>query len=336
MVPLTTAQWTVNGSNGVDSLHFEGSVALPPLGEQDCLIEVEAVSLNYRDLAITKGIYVRPVTLPVVPCSDASGIVIATGSKVTRFQRGERVCTLFNQGHLTDPISPQAMRTGLGADLAGGLRQHGLFHQDGLVAAPPHLSAIEASTLSCAPLTAWNALYGLRALQKGQSVLIQGSGGVSLAGLQFARAAGAFVIATTSSNAKAQRLKELGADTTAKKRSPGGQGVNHVIEIGGPTTFGQSVKAVAPEGVISVVGWLGGTSNSTQLTVWDAISGLAILRRIMVGSRAQFEQMNQTIGIHGIRPVVDKTFPFEEAREAYRYFEEQQHFGKVVIQVSGQ
>jgi NADPH:quinone reductase-like Zn-dependent oxidoreductase len=220
-------------------------------------VEIDAVSLNYRDLIIPKvlvpeeqtcatsslthtlqGMYPLPASFPRVPGSDACGTVISTGAKVTRFSTGQKVCTLFNQGHIAGPLTPATVNTGLGGALDGSLRQYGVFPESGLVLAPATLNPIEASTLTCAPVTAWNALYGLtdRALRPGDVVLTQGTGGVSIAALQFAIAAGATVIATTSSAAKAEKLKKLGAHhiinyketpnwgEEAKKMTPGGEG----------------------------------------------------------------------------------------------------------------
>jgi NADPH:quinone reductase-like Zn-dependent oxidoreductase len=187
---------------------------------------------------LRQGMYPLPASLPRVPGSDACGTVISTGPKVTRFSNGQKVCTLFNQGHIAGPLTPAIATTGLGGSLDGTLRQYAVFPESGLVLAPATLNEIEASTLTCAPLTAWNSLYGLteRALRPGDVVLTQGTGGVSLAALQFAVAAGATVIATTSSASKAEKLKKLGAHhiinykenpnwgEEAKKLTPGGEG----------------------------------------------------------------------------------------------------------------
>jgi len=348
MVPSTTKQWVVQGTDGFESLKFEKDVQIPNLGEHEVLIEVDAVSLNYRDLIIPKGIYPFPIELPRVPGSDACGTVVATGAKVSRFSTGDKALTLFNQGHLAGALTPKTVATGLGGALDGTLRQYGIFDESGLVASPTTLNPIEASTLSCAPLTAWNALYGLdgRVLRPGQIVLTQGTGGVSIAAVQFAIAAGATVIATTSSESKAKKLKELGAHhvinykdnknwgEAAKKWTPGGSGVDHVIEVGGPGTMEQSMKAVKMDGVISVIGFLGGPGAEKQPSTLDALTYQCIVRGILVGSRMQFEEMNAAIDANKIKPVVDdKVFKFEDAKDAYQYVWDQKHFGKVVIQV---
>jgi len=348
MAPSTTHQWVITGKDGFDSMKLEKDVKIPEVGEHEVLLEVDAVSLNYRDIIIPKGMYPFPLSFPRVPGSDAHGTVVATGSKVSRFSTGDKALTLFNQGHLAGQLTPATVQTGLGGALDGTLRQYGIFDENGLVLSPTTLTPVEASTLSCAPLTAWNSLYGLegRVLRPGEVVLTQGTGGVSIAAVQFAIAAGATVIATTSSESKAKKLKELGAHhvinykedanwgETAKKLTPGGLGVHHIIEVGGPGTMEQSMKAVKMGGVISVIGFLAGGGHEKQPSTLDALTYQCIIRGILVGSRMQFEEMNNAIDANKIKPVVDeKVFAFEDAKEAYQYLWDQKHFGKLVIQV---
>ena len=244
---------------------------------------------------------------------------------------------------------PSVLETGVGGVVDGTLRQYGSFNEEGLVRMPESLDFEQASTLTCAALTAWNGLYGLesRALKPGDWVLTQGTGGVSIFALQFAKAVGAKVIATTSSDEKAETLKKLGADhvlnyredadwgATAKSFTPGKLGVNHIIEVGGPKTMKQSLTAIAPEGVISIIGFIGGFSKDTP-GMLDALTSLCTVRGLMVGSRIQFEDMNRAVDACGIKPVIDqKTFGLGEAKEAYQYMWEQKHFGKVVIRIGG-
>jgi NADPH:quinone reductase-like Zn-dependent oxidoreductase len=213
---------------------------------------------------------------------------------------------------------------------------------------PSNLNYLEASTLTCAALTAWNALYGLetRAIKPGQTVLTQGTGGVSIFALQFAKAAGARVIATTSSKEKAETLKKLGADHVinyketpnwgeeAAKLTPGGAGVQHVVEVGGPATMAQSLKAVGIDGVISIIGFIGGFSKE-QPTFLDCLSNMCTVRGILVGSRLQMEDMCAAIEANDIKPVVDeKVFSLAEAKEAYQYMWDQKHFGKLTIKIA--
>lgn len=212
---------------------------------------------------------------------------------------------------------------------------------------PSTLDFQQSSTLPCAAVTAWNALYGVesKSLKPGDTILTQGTGGVSMFALQFAKAAGARVISTTSSDAKAEILKKLGADLiinyktdenwgeTAKKATPGGAGCSHVVEVGGPKTMAQSLKAIRPEGTITIIGFLGGYSKD-QPTFLDCLNNLCTVRGIMVGSRQQFEQMNEAIDANGIKPVVDeKVFSLEDTKEAYRYMWDQKHFGKLTIKI---
>ncbi|KAJ0162024.1 Zinc-type alcohol dehydrogenase-like protein, partial [Colletotrichum tanaceti] len=296
------------------------------------------------------GLYPFPVSFPRIPASDGAGRVVAVGPRVTQLKEGDDVATLFNQAHQANPITQAALHSGLGGAVDGTLRQYAVLPEHGLVRSPRTLTPVEAATLPCAPLTAWNALYGLesKALRPGDVVLTQGTGGVSLAAVQFAVAAGATVIATTSSAAKGERLKQLGAHhvinyketpnwgEVARSLTPDGLGVDHIIEVGGPGTVAQSLKAVKLEGVISVIGFLsiGDAGAGEQPTLLDALNNICTIRGIFVGSRQQFEQMNRAIDANGIKPVVDdKIFGFEEVKEAYQYQWEQKHFGKVVIKI---
>jgi NADPH:quinone reductase-like Zn-dependent oxidoreductase len=225
----TMKQWKVTGKGGFADLKFDENAQVPEVGDKDVLVkrniddhmaqrpltnicQVHAASLNYRDILITRGRYPFGQSFPIVPGSDGAGTVEAVGRQVTRFKKGDKVVTLFNQGHLAGPLDQQTLATGLGGKVDGVLRQYGAFDENGLVHMPSNLNYLEASTLSCAPLTAWNALYGLKDLKPGDWVLTQGTGGVSVTALQFAKAAGARVIATTSSNDKATKLRQLGAD----------------------------------------------------------------------------------------------------------------------------
>jgi NADPH:quinone reductase-like Zn-dependent oxidoreductase len=224
------------------------------------------------------------------------------GSKVTRFQKGDKVVTLFNQGHLAGSLNQKTILTSLGGMVDGTLRQYGIFSEEGLVEMPKSLCWLEASTLSCAGLISWNALYGLKPLMPGQVVLTQGTGGVSIFAVQFAKAAGAKVIATTSSARKIKMLENLGADHVinykevpdwgikAKSLTPNGEGVDQVIEVGGPATLAQSLEAVKIDGVISIIGFL---TQSTQNppSFLEVLSRIVTVRGALVGSRLQFEEM---------------------------------------------
>ncbi|KAL9027485.1 MAG: hypothetical protein Q9196_003999 [Gyalolechia fulgens] len=288
-----------------------------------------------------------PAKENVVPGSDGAGTVEAVGARVTQFQPGDKVLTLFNQAHYAGPIGLGIVNTGLGCALDGALRQYGSFEENGLVHMPSSIDFKQGSTLSCAALTAWNSLYGLesKALKPGDTVLTQGTGGVSIFALQFAKAAGARVIATTSSDSKAETLRKLGADTvlnyktdtswgeSAKQASPYGLGVDHILEVGGPTSMAQSVKAIKPEGVISIIGFLGGMSKN-QPSYLECFHNICTFRGVLVGSRLQFQQMNAAIDSCGIKPVIDdKVFALEELKDAYQYMWEQKHFGKLTVRI---
>lgn len=283
----------------------------------------------------------------VVPGSDGAGTVVAIGKHVSRLKVGDRVCTTLNQGHLFGSLDARSLQTSLGGSLDGTFRQYGIFPEHGLVHMPRSLSFLEASALPCAGVTAWNALYGLtgRALRPGQTVLTLGTGGVSLFAVQFAIAAGATVIATTSSPEKEKMLKDLGVQQVinyrqnpqwgdmAKKLTTDGAGVDFVVEVGGATTLAQSLAAVRIDGVIAVAGVIGGNSETVKepglLSAWYST---CTVRGLAVGSRAQFEEMNRAIEASGIKPVIDrKIFALDELREAYQYLLRQKHVGKVVV-----
>ena len=348
MVPKTAAQWKIRARDGLDGLGLDRHAQIPSLKSTDCLVKIAAVSLNYRDVAIPTGKYPLPIIDEIVPCSDGAGTIVAIGGNVTLHRVGDRVCTLFHQGHQSGLFSPALRKTTLGSAIDGPLREYAVYGETGLVPAPKSLSLVEAATLPCAAVTAWNALYGLsdRAVQPGDVVLTQGTGGVSLFAAQIAIAAGATVIATTSSDEKAEQLKEMGVHhvinyktdltwgETAKHLS-GGEGVHHVIEVVGEVTIPQSLAAIRNEGVISLVGFLGGVDAGKQAGFWQVLRAVAIIRSVMVGSRGQFEAMNRFFDEKGIKPVVDeKIFGFAEARQAYDYLLGQGFFGKVVIRVS--
>ncbi|KUI72021.1 hypothetical protein VM1G_07750 [Cytospora mali] len=343
MAPSTMKQWSITGTDkGFDGLEF-GDVQVPKVGENDVLVKIQAASLNYRDLIIPLGRYPFPTKFPVAACSDGAGEVLEVGERVTRFKPGDKVVTLFNQGHQFGPVDFAAAGTGLGGVLDGTLRQFGVFNENGLSPAPRNLGPLETATLTCAGLTAWNALYGLRPLLPGQWVLVQGTGGVSVFGLQFAKAAGARVIATTSSAAKVETLKKLGADhvinyvedptwgATAKKLT-GGAGVDHILEVGGAGTLEQSCAAIRFEGIISVIGFLGGVKATTSAL--DCLNNICTFRGVYVGSRQLLEAMVACVEANDIHPVVDeKVFTLEQAKEAYQYMWDKKHFGKVAIKI---
>jgi NADPH:quinone reductase-like Zn-dependent oxidoreductase len=345
-IPKTAAAWTVEGKDGFESLKFNKEAPVQEPTANEVLVKFHAASLNFRDLIIPKGKYPFAMNPNTVPGSDGAGEVVAIGSKVTRFKVGDKVVTLFNQTHLGGSLDQETVKSGLGGAIHGTLRQYGTFNENGLVEMPSSLNWLEASTLSCAALTAWNALYGLKPLLPGDTVLTQGTGGVSIFAVQFAKAAGATVIATTSSAAKVEVLKKLGADhvinykdepnwgEVAKALTPKGEGCAHIIEVAGPVTMAQSLKAIKIDGLISIIGFVGGNATDAQPGFLDTLMNICIVRGILVGSRTQFEDMNRAIEANKIKPVVDeKVFSLEELRESYEYMWDQKHFGKVTIKI---
>ena len=265
-----------------------------------------------------------------------------------RFKPGDKVITLFNQGHIGGHLDLVTVNSGLGGVLDGVLRNYGAFDQNGLVPMPEGLSFLEAATLPCAAVTAWNSLYGLERLTPGQWVLTQGTGGVSTFGVQFAKAAGARVIATTSSPEKAKLLEKLGADHIINyKENPNwgdkvreitnGNGVDHIIEVAGPTSMAQSLKSIRIGGVISIIGFVGGTKDPNEPGFLEVLVRMCVTRGVLVGSRLQMEEMCRAIeaNLDKLRPVVDsKVFKLEDLKKAYEYQWSGKHQGKVCTEIS--
>lgn len=314
----------------------------PKLGPRQVLLFMRAASLNFRDLMIAKGIYNPNIPLPRVPLSDGVGEVVEVGAEVTRFKRGDRVATCFMQGWIDGRPTTAKARTALGGEIDGVLAEFVALHEDGLVRVPEHLTDEQAATLPCAAVTAWNALTVSGSLQPGEVMLTQGTGGVSLFALQFARLMGAKVIMTSSSDAKLARAAEMGAaEGINYKTTPawhervleltGGQGVEHVIELGGAGTLPQSLQSVRTGGQISLIGVLTGAGTFSPIPM---LMKQIRLQGIFVGSRAMFEAMNQAITLHKLAPVVDKVFAFDEIHAALRHMESGGHFGKIVVRIA--
>lgn len=307
----------------------------PAPGRGQVLIRVKATSLNSRDMVIASGLYPFPPLPNLIQLSDAAGVIEAVGPDTTRFQVGDRVVNSFNPTWFGGPVRKVGRM--YGTDIDGWLSDYAVVDEHALVSMPRHLSFEEAATLPCAALTGWSAVAGVG---PGDTVLVQGSGGVSLFALQFALTAGARVIATTSSEAKTERLLELGAsDAINYAETPhwgsvvrtltDDLGVDLVVEVGGAATISQSVKALALHGTISLVGHLGGSEQGMSLMPLSL--RFATLRAIGVGSRSDLEEMNRVVSQHRIRPVVDRAFPFSDAPQAFEHFAHGSRFGKVVI-----
>lgn len=327
-------------ATGIDSLE-PAEQPDPTPGPGQVLVRIRAASLNFRDLVVVSGGYGRGMKLPLIPLSDAAGEVSAAGPGATRFKAGDRVAGIFMQRWLAGRFYESYGASALGGAIDGVLAEYVVFDEDGLVQVPEHLSWEEAATLPCAAVTAWNALMETGSLRPGQTVLVLGSGGVSVFALQFARLAGARVIATSGSSAKLLKLQEFGAQQLINYRETpawgktvremtGGAGVDHVVEVGGAGTLEQSLRAVRGGGTVSLIGVLAGPGNFNPN--WIFMKAVR-LHGIYVGSRAMFDAMNRAIAAAGLRPAVDRVFGFAEARQAFRHLESGTHFGKVVIRV---
>lgn len=330
------------GSTSLDGLR-QAERPDPHPGAHDVLIRVRATSLNYRDQMVLTGNYFGgSVQRNLIPLSDGAGEVVETGAEVTRFKPGDRVLGTFFQGWISGP--PVERHPALGSPLDGTLAEYIVLNEQGVVAMPKHLTFPEAATLPCAGLTAWNALTvaGNKPVKPGETVLCLGTGGVSMAGVLFAKAAGARVIVTSSSDDKIQRACELGAsDGINYKNHPdwekevlrltGGRGADHILENGGAGSLNRSFESCAYGGKVSLIGFLAGRQGDINPAILMMKAGMMI--GISVGSRAMFEDMNRAIEVNDIKPVVDKVFPFDEAAEAF-YCQANGHFiGKVVITV---
>ena len=314
----------------------------PQPGPGEVRMRVRACSLNYKDLVILNLPATQSASRTgLIPLGDGAGEIDAVGEGVTRWRAGDRAIATYFPHWLAGPIRPEDFRTQLGDRRDGMLRERAVLSQESLVKIPSHLSFEEAATLPTAALTAWNALAGDRSLFPGQTILTLGSGGVSVFAVQLGRAFGTHVIATTSSEAKAARLRELGAHEVVDyvatpnwdarvRELTNGRGVDLVVEVGGTKTLPLSIRATRLGGRISLLGNLAGSSDDAA--GFEALGRTAIrLRNITAGSRDDFEDMNAALELHRIHPVIDRTFDFVEAKEAFRYFQERRHFGKVVI-----
>lgn len=332
--------WVIDQHGGVEGLKLvEQPQPEPAPGE--VLVRVHAVSLNYRDLITLEK--QRPGNLPppLVPCSDGTGEVVALGEGVTRWKVGDRVAGLFFRDWIDGPFRMKYHAAASGGSIHGWLREHVAFPESALVTIPDHLSYAEASTLPCAAVTAWQALFTRGGLQAGETVLALGTGGVSIFALQLASAAGAKVLITSSSDDKLTRARTLGAAETVNYRTTpewGAEvwkltekrGVDHVMEVGGPGTLGKSMNAVGPGGQIALIGVLTGF-DAPDASLFPLVARNARLDGIYVGSRTDFEQLNNFLTQHQIRPIIDRAFEFAEAAEAFAHLRGAGHFGKIVI-----
>jgi NADPH:quinone reductase-like Zn-dependent oxidoreductase len=332
--------WQIQ-SFGIDQLALI-DVPQPRPGRGEVLIKVHAVSLNYRDLLMVRGHYNPRMALPRIPCSDGAGEVVELGEDVNQITKGQRVAGIFMQHWLEGSPTAEKTRGALGGDIDGMLAEYVVLRQNGVVPVPEHLSALEGATLPCAGVTAWNALVHAAQVKPGEVVVLQGTGGVSIFVLQFAKIAGATVIGTSSSDEKLARAKALGLDAALNYRqSPEwakwvlkqthNRGADLIVEVGGAGTFSQSLQAVRMGGTVAQIGVLSQSDQPVPIAL--LLHRQVRVHGVYVGSRAHFEAMNQALTANRIHPVVDRIFPMQEAQQAFRTMEQGNHFGKIVIQV---
>jgi NADPH:quinone reductase-like Zn-dependent oxidoreductase len=311
----------------------------PVPGTNQVLLKMHAWSLNYRDLMTISGRYNPRMKLPQIPLSDGAGEVVAIGTDVRSVKAGDRVANTFFEHWISGEPTDEKAKTALGAGRDGVLAEYVVLHEDGVIPIPEHLTYAEAATLPCAALTAWNALVAQGKVKAGDTVLTLGTGGVSIFALQFALLSGCRVIITSGSNEKLAKAKQLGASHTINykvtpdwgkeaRQLTGGRGVDHVVEVGGTGTFNQSLASVRRGGQISLIGVLaqGGEAN-----ILPILMNNIRVQGIFVGSREMFASMNSAISLHRLHPVIDRTFGFEEVKEALKWMEGGKHFGKIVV-----
>lgn len=316
----------------------------PEPGPGEVLVRMRAATLNYRDTLVVEGGYgSHQRTENLIPLSDGAGEVAAVGAGVTRFAAGDRVVASFFQGWLAGDPDPEKLSSGLGGRVDGVAAELRVFPEHGLAPTPSHLSDAEAAALPCAGLTAWSAVVSHGAVRPGDIVLTQGSGGVSVFALQFAKLCGATVLATSSSQAKLDRLGALGADHLVNYREvpewarvardvSAGRGIDHVVEVGGGGTLEQSIKAVRPGGTISLIGVLSGANHEFRLPL--VVTRQLRLQGITCGNYEQFVAMLRAIEANGLRPALDDTrFTLDTLPAAIAHMRNGRHFGKIVVDI---
>jgi NADPH:quinone reductase-like Zn-dependent oxidoreductase len=315
--------------------------ALEPKADE-VLIRIRAVALNFRDLLVVKGSYHPRLKFPRVPCCDGAGEVAAVGADVTAWKPGDRVVLPVMPKWSDGELNAEAVASALGGAADGVLQEFVVARAESLLRIPPHLSFEQAAALPCAAVTAWNGLFGTANLQPGQTLLLQGTGGVSLFGLQFGKIAGANIIMTSSSDAKLERARALGATHTINYRAEPdwekkvleiteGRGVDLTLEVGGTGTLAKTMKATAYGGTISLIGVLAGIAG--ELQIGYILHRALKIHGIYCGSRATFAAMNAAISRHRLEPVIDRVFSFDDSLMAFQHLESGQHYGKVIIRV---
>jgi NADPH:quinone reductase-like Zn-dependent oxidoreductase len=332
--------WRVT-SFGIDQLELK-EMPRPKPKAGEVLVKVHAVSLNYRDLATVKGLYNPKMSLPRIPCSDGAGEVVEVGDGVESVRTGERVAGIFMQNWMDGGLTPERGAGALGGDIDGMLAEYVVLAEKGVIPIPERLTYQEAATLPCAAVTAWNAVVHAGNVKAGDVVVIQGTGGVSVFALQFAKMLGARVLGTSSSDQKLEKARSLGLHAGVNyKQTPDWSnwvreqthhlGAGLVVEVGGTGTLNQSLKAVSIGGVVAQIGVL--SSSDAPIEIPLILRRMVQIKGIYVGSKADFAEMNRAIHQNDLHPVIGEVFPFERAREAFRAMETASHFGKIVIHV---
>ena len=334
--------YQIQAGAGIAGLErVERAVRAPDANE--IRVRLDAAALNYRDLSFARGEFYNPPSDPIIPLVDGCGEIISVGSAASRFKRGDRVITSYYPRWTDGALSAEKTAVSFGAQFDGTLAEELVAPEEAFALAPRSLDSVAAATLPCAGVTAWNALFGAGAAKPGASVLLLGTGGVSLWALQLAKAAGLFPILTSSQDEKLERARSLGATATVNYnttpewqdevlRLTGNTGVDLVVEVGGEGTLARSLKATAPGGTVVVIGRVSGVGG-VSIEPGALIGGAKRLAGITAGSRAMLEQLVRFVEVAGIAPVVDKVFPFEKAAAAYEYLEAGRHFGKVAIDI---
>jgi NADPH:quinone reductase-like Zn-dependent oxidoreductase len=329
----------LSGDFSLDALTFD-AIDVPDPGPHEVLVAIRAVSLNQRDLMLVTGTYMPNVERPRIPCSDGAGEVLAIGSAVTRFRVGDRVVTSFYQNWIEGKLDYATAKGTLGGDVDGTLTTHLVLPERGLIPIPERLSFEEASTLPCAAVTAWHALISTANIGKEDTVLLLGTGGVSIVGLQIARLRGARVLITSSSDEKLDRARAMGADETINyKTTPewdkrareltGKQGVTHVLETGGAGTLPLSLRSAGYHAQVSIIGLISGAEQAIDIR--QILGKNLRVQGITVGSRRMLQEVADAFASGGIHPVIDQTFPFDRAVDALRWLKAAEHLGKIVI-----
>ncbi len=332
----------IQQSFGLDSL-VSGERPVPAPGPHEVLIRMRAVSLNYRDLSVIKGFYNPNQTLPLIPVSDGVGEVVMLGGQVSRVKLGDRVSPNYAHKWISGTPDKTNLYSTVGSPTDGLLTEYVVVHEDALVLVPEHLTDEEAASLPCAGVTAWHAVVAEGKVKEGDTVVIQGTGSVSLFALQFAKIHGAKVIVTSSSDKKLAQAKKLGADfginyatnpdwEKAVLDNTNGSGADHVIDVGGARTINQSIAAVRIGGRVSVVGILTGPI-AESFNIVAVMLKKPTIQGINGGSREMFESMNRAITANQLHPVIDRVFPFEQSIEAFHYLDQGNRFGKVAIKL---